>query len=289
MDDIDREADDFFKAILAVQDDPEYENEWVPAYHFEENASRDLGLQVTDREKNDDDPPDYFYRVDGSRIGMEITSLLGGKVMQQNALYKRIETAMENRIEGIKRELPLGKYELNFFPGEMKEVAPGVKMDVHILGNRIAHNDIGPRVAVCLDELAASYDRKYVTAKLTNPNGELIGTVRLIPLGEADQVDIFIHPQGAYIMEDWTPEKLQMRLQKCVDDKEAQYGGGNLTDIIGMPIWLLISDTRDIMSTSGIEFDLGSIALNSRSFQRIFFIRGLASDYRISEVKCDTQ
>ena len=82
-------------------------------------------------------------------------------------------------------------------------------------------------------------------------------------------------------MKEWNQEELQRSLQERVDVKDSKYKRVDL----GIPCWLLISDTRGIMSTGEINFDINRIKLKSSCFERVFLIRGIVTDYEISELQ----
>ncbi|MFB0515872.1 MAG: hypothetical protein ACETWG_04610 [Candidatus Neomarinimicrobiota bacterium] len=282
MYEIDPESEEFSRSILEAGNDPEFENEWVPAYKFEENAAKDLGIEVSDREKNYRDPPDYYFTADGQRIGMEITSLLDDEIMERNAFCQRVEGIIKKLIDDKKSVLPAGKYEIHFFPGEMMDVIEGVKMDIPVWGREFKGKEYEPQISSSLENLVRGFQGRHTTSEVKNKRGELIGTIHLSRVADCDEVDVFIWPQGVYLIKDWTPEEFQKALQGRVDAKEPKCEQAGLS----LPHWLLISDTRSAMSTGGIEFDISSIKVKSSCFQRVFFIRGLETDYRISEVQC---
>ena len=154
-------------------------------------------------------------------------------------------------------------------------------MDIPVWGREFKGKEYEPQISSSLDKLVEGFQGRYTTSPVLNKRGELIGTIHLSRIADCDEVDVFLWPQGVYLIKEWTPGELQKALQGRIDAKDSKYEQADLS----IPNWLLISDTRSIMSTGGIEFDISAIKVKSTCFQRVFFIRGLETDYRISELQ----
>ncbi len=280
MYEIDSDSEEFSRGLLEIYNDPETANEWLPSFKFEEYAGRDLALEVSDREKSKEPHPDYYYVINGQKIGMEITSLLEDNLMQRNAFFQRVEGIIKELVEDQKSELPPGNYHINFFPGEMQDVAPEVRMQMPVWGRSFKRNEYEPQIGSCVASLIHDFQGKQVTAEVRNNQGELIGTINLSRLSDNDTVNVFIWPQGVFRLGEWSKEELQQTLQERVAVKDGKYCKLEL----GTPCWLLISDARGMMSTGTIEFDINSITLTSSCFERVFLMSGIETNYMISEL-----
>jgi len=284
---------EMLEASRTLWKDKRYRNQIYPAKMFQQYAPRYLGFEVSQLWENENDPPDFFIRVNDTEISLEVTTFFEEVIRQKNSFFEMLEFILRPIIDASLPLLPNGLYMFYFFPGSLQATEnPNFSVDIPDFGPRVSRDELSKQLSeklpAKLRELTSNFNLGHESPgdalSITDTKGNSVGEIRISRYGSTEKSYI-LWPQKMIRYTPWSEVELRDAIQYAIDQKEEKYLKKNPSELSGQPWWLLISDIYNDFGTNRTQFDIAAMEVRLRFFQRVFLIQDILKDYEIIEFR----
>lgn len=261
---------EFMNDLLSLQKERGYQNEYTPAKIFCQHFEKYFGQNIDDCLKNENDPPDYFLKVDGINIDLEVTTFTKNEIFKDKNYSEEINQIGNKIIEKYKSLLSPGKYSIVITTIKGKNKLERA-LDINIPN---------------LFKFLKDYESAEIKLKTKDSSDEKI---KIFNIGNSKKIElelIFKTYNPLFNGKNWEEKDFTDYLQTVIDNKENKYNKPTSKfQYFKGKKWLLIEDINFRMNTHNLGFDISSISIKSTLFDKIYFIQDISTGDKISELR----
>ncbi|TYP94873.1 hypothetical protein LX73_0163 [Fodinibius salinus] len=254
-----------FELAKKRREDPDYIYEHGPAFNFLDFISEKKERDDIELHRNEDDPPDYFIKIDEDTICLEITTLVFDEIIKRNSFLKTIKESIDKVFFELREELPNKRVVFYLFPGNEFADLGSSEITIPDFSTRASQSKIYDHVKQTIQEQIDDFlTGDTESLFIRNEDDEIFAKLNSLGLQDSEQFEWFINPNRIYKSDDWKIDKLEERINSKISSKSKKYSSEELKK---NDWWLLLCDPQREMNLEkyieGIEqikFDIGNFA-----------------------------